>query len=321
MKPIIGISAGDPAGIGLEVTLKALPSLLDEAQWILFADSKDFVRNLTRFSPDLDWREYDPAHTDTTPGLLLNYLPNEITPPKWGHGSKATGKQALLALEQVSAAALRGLVGGIVTAPVNKQCIGKHFLGQTDFLAVRANIDRYAMSFFTPTFKVVLATRHLALKSALEELSIELYLDLINLTHRELGRFGSSPPRIALAGVNPHAGEGGLFGREESEIMEPAVRSAQAEGIQVIGPFPADSLYYRAHMGEFDVVIAPYHDQALIPVKLLARYSTTNVTLGLPYIRTSPDHGTAFDIAGSGEASFAGMLTALETALHLIQTN
>ena len=169
MKPTIGISAGDPAGIGLEVTLKALSSVQHRAKWILFADSQDFVRNLDRFSPHLAWRKDEFPKTDTTPGIVHHQLLNESAPPNWGQGSKKTGEQALLALEQVSSAALKGLVDGIVTAPVNKECIGEDFQGQTEFLAASANIDRYAMSFFTPTLKVVLATRHLALKSALDE--------------------------------------------------------------------------------------------------------------------------------------------------------
>ena len=173
------------------------------------------------------------------------------------------------------------------------------------------------MAFFTPTFKVVLATVHMSLRQALEHLSKQLYVELIHLVKEELLRFGFSNPRIAVAGVNPHAGENGMFGREELEILGPAVDACRRDGINVSGPYAADSLYHRAHSGEFEVVIAPYHDQGLAPVKLIAHGESTNVTLGLPYVRTSPDHGTALSIAGRGTADPLGMTSAMQCALEL----
>src|SRR5262249_53362553 len=163
---------------------------------------------------------------------------------------------------------------------------GGGFHGQTDFLAERAGVTEYAMAFFAPSFKVVLATVHLSLLEAITHISTEHYVRLIRFVREKLGQ-----QRIAVAAINPHAGEGGIFGNEDIEILAPAVRKCAAEGISVSGPYSADSLYYRAHCGEFDVVIAPYHDQGLIPVKLIAHGEATNVTLGLPYVRTSPDHG------------------------------
>jgi 4-hydroxythreonine-4-phosphate dehydrogenase len=175
------------------------------------------------------------------------------------------------------------------------------------------------MAFFAPTFKVVLATIHLSLREALDRISEDLYLELIPFVDSELRRFGFTRPRIAVAGVNPHAGEGGMFGREDIDRLKPAVDRCRAQGIDVSGPYSADSLYYRAHTGEFDVVIAPYHDQGLVPIKLIAHGSSTNVTLGLPYVLTSPDHGTAFDIAGKGVADPSGMRSALQCALDLVR--
>src|SRR5262245_4535960 len=169
------------------------------------------------------------------------------------------------------------------------------------------------MAFFAPTFKVVLATIHVSLREALAQLSKDGYVQLIRFTDAQLGR-----QRIAVAALNPHAGEGGMFGREDIEILTPAVRECAAEGILVSGPHSADSLYYRAHSGEFDVVIAPYHDQGLIPIKLIAHGEATNVTLGLPYVRTSPDHGTAFPIAGKDQADPSGMKAAMRCAVNLI---
>src|SRR5262249_55242897 len=195
--------------------------------------------------------------------------------------------------------------------------IGPTFHGQTDFLAEMARVEQFAMSFFAPTFKVVLATIHMSLREALGQISIDRYVRLIRFVDIQLKRFKFTAPRIAVAGINPHAGEGGMFGREDIDILAPAVRQCASEGINVSGPYPADSLYFRAHSGEFDVVIAPYHDQGLIPVKMIAHGEATNVTLGLPYVRTSPDHGTAFAIAGKGEADPAGMKMALSRAVEL----
>jgi 4-hydroxythreonine-4-phosphate dehydrogenase len=175
------------------------------------------------------------------------------------------------------------------------------------------------MAFFAPTFKVVLATVHLSLRDALSRISTPLYIKLIQLTDSELLRFGFSRSRIAVAAINPHAGEGGMFGREDLDVLEPAVSACAAQGMQVSGPYSADSIYLRAHRGEFDVVIAPFHDQGLIPVKLAAQGQATNVTLGLPYVRTSPDHGTAFGIAGQGKADPSGMASALRCAMNLVE--
>jgi 4-hydroxythreonine-4-phosphate dehydrogenase len=206
-----------------------------------------------------------------------------------------------------------------VTAPVNKHAIGGEFHGQTDFLAAQANRHRYAMAFFAPTFKVVLATIHMSLRDALSRISTDLYVDLIRFVDAELRRFHFDQRRIAVAAINPHAGESGMFGDEDDRLLRPAVECCAAEGISVTGPHSADSLYFLAHSGRYDVVIAPYHDQGLIPVKLIAHGDSTNVTLGLPYVRTSPDHGTAFDIAGKGIADPAGMIAAMKCAVDLVR--
>jgi 4-hydroxythreonine-4-phosphate dehydrogenase len=323
MRPTLGISAGDPAGIGLEVTLKALPEVLGLARWILFTDKPAFERHQVRFAPDLPCRWMESPHDAGADekSLHLVEVPGARCPIPWGDLDSAAGQRALAYLSAASDAALKGEIQGIVTAPVNKAAIGPGFVGQTDYLAGRASISKYAMAFFTPTFKVVLATVHVSLREALDRLSTQGYMDLIRFTDRELQRFGGKRPSIAVAGVNPHAGEGGMFGREELDILSPAVQRCAAEGIRVSGPHAADSLYYRAHSGEFDVVLAPYHDQALAPVKLIAHGTSTNVTLGLPYVRTSPDHGTAFSIAGKGLADSTGMLSAMRCALDLVKAS
>jgi 4-hydroxythreonine-4-phosphate dehydrogenase len=313
MRATIGITAGDPAGIGLEIILKSIRPVLTFARWILFTDGTIFERNAALFESGVRYRRIqDISGLTEEPLLFIRDLDGDVSGIEWGAMNSAAGHRALAYLEAASSEALSGRLDAIVTAPVSKEAIGADFHGQTDFLAERAGVRQYAMAFFTPTFKVVLATIHLSLREALERISTDHYIELIRFVHAMLG-----PQRIAVAAVNPHAGEGGIFGREDLDIIAPAVRKCAEDGITVSGPHSADSLYYRAHCGEFDVVIAPYHDQGLIPVKLIAHGKATNVTLGLPYVRTSPDHGTAFSIAGKGEADPAGMLSAMRCAVEL----
>jgi 4-hydroxythreonine-4-phosphate dehydrogenase len=306
MLPTIGITAGDPAGIGLEVILKSIGSVQDAARWVLFTDRTVFERNAERFHPD-------------TIRLELRDLGDDGASFHWGRPTTETGARALAYLEAASRAALAGEIDAIVTAPVSKEWIGRDFHGQTDLLAEHAGVKDFAMAFFAPTFKVVLATIHMSLRDALAQISTERYMRLIRFVDSELQSLNFDNRRIAVAAVNPHAGEGGMFGREDMDFLAPAVKKCASEGIMVSGPHSADSLYFRAHTGEFDVVIAPYHDQGLIPIKLIAHGESTNVTLGLPYVRTSPDHGTAFSIAGKGEADPAGMKSALKCALDLVR--
>jgi 4-hydroxythreonine-4-phosphate dehydrogenase len=314
--PIIGISAGDPAGIGLEVTLKSVPEFLGSTRLLLFTDSVHFKRSNTNAVP-VRWIA-DIAEVSDERVLFLKDVPGagELIP--WGEASLRAGSRASAYLCAASDAAMQGAIQAIVTAPVSKASIGPHFKGQTEFLSERAGATKFAMAFFAPTFKVVLATVHLSLKDALASITTKKYIDLITFVNSELLRFGFPDLKIAVAAINPHAGEGGMFGREDMDVLDPAVRSCAARGIRVSGPHSADSLYYRAHTGEFDVVIAPYHDQGLVPVKLIAHGDSTNVTLGLPYIRTSPDHGTAFQIAGTNLADPAGMTSAIRCAVNLL---
>jgi 4-hydroxythreonine-4-phosphate dehydrogenase len=305
MLPTIGITAGDPAGIGLEVILKSIGTVQDAGRWIFFTDRSVFERNAERFHPG-------------NTCLELRDLGDDGISSQWGRPTSKTGGRALAYLEAASKAALAGEIDAIVTAPVSKKWIGEDFHGQTDLLAERAGVKEFAMAFFAPTFKVVLATIHMSLRDALGQISTERYIRLIRFVDAELQSLHFDKRRIAVAAINPHAGEGGMFGREDIDILTPAVKKCAGEGISVSGPHSADSLYFRAHTGEFDVVIAPYHDQGLIPVKLIAHGESTNVTLGLPYVRTSPDHGTAFSIAGKGEADPTGMESALKCALDLV---
>ena len=285
MKPIVAITAGDPAGIGPEIARRA----------------SDDPRVRAVCEPVI----YGPPDTSRfEPGIL----------------SAEAGRAAYDAICAAVRDALDGRVSAIATAPVNKMGFsraGLHWKGHTDLLADLTHAPRVAMMFWSEPLKVVLATVHVPLAEVPRLLTPALLGDIIDLTARELPRFGVVRPRLALAGLNPHAGEEGLLGSEETQILRPAVEDARGRGIAIDGPFPGDTIFGRATRGEFDAVIACYHDQGLIPVKLLAFGRAVNVTLGLPIVRTSVDHGTAFDIAGKGIADPSSMIEAVLLAARL----
>jgi 4-hydroxythreonine-4-phosphate dehydrogenase len=239
---------------------------------------------------------------------------------KPGELSADAGRAAYETLCSAVGDARAGVVAAIATAPVNKLAFARAGLpwkGHTDLLAHLTGSTRVAMMFWSEPLKVVLATIHIPLASVTNALTRELMDDIIDLSARELPRFGLEKPRLAVAGLNPHAGEEGLLGHEERKVLRPAIETAQKRGIRIDGPFPGDTVFGRAVRGEFDAVIACYHDQGLIPVKLLAFGRAVNVTLGLPIIRTSVDHGTAFDIAGKNIADPSSMIEATLLAAKL----
>jgi 4-hydroxythreonine-4-phosphate dehydrogenase len=231
VKPTIGITSGDPRGIGLEVALKALPHILPAAHWVLFTDREAFASNAGFLDGRFVHRWVEDPRDVRSDGFL-HLVSVSCADPR-------PGARALRYLEAAGDAAMAGAVQAIVTAPVSKEAIGGGFTGQTDWLAARAGIARYAMAFFTPTFKVVLATVHMTLRQALDRISEQLYVDLIPFIDAELRRLGFPRPRIAVAAVNPHAGEGGLFGREDQDLLRPAVDRCRAMGLDVSGPYSA----------------------------------------------------------------------------------
>ena len=287
-RPRIAITAGDPAGIGPEIAAKAA------------ADPR--VRAVC-----------EPVIYGPPEGL--SFAPGVV--------SAEAGQAAYDAIYAATRDAQAGRVAAIATAPVNKLAFARAGLpwkGHTDLLGHLTGRERVAMMFWSEPLKVVLATVHVPLAEVPRLLTRELLEGIIDLTARELPRFGSAKPRLALAGLNPHAGEDGLLGGEEGATLIPAVAGARARGIDIAGPFPGDTVFVRASRGEFDAVIACYHDQGLIPVKLLAFGESVNVTLGLPIVRTSVDHGTAFDIAGRGVADPSSMIAATLLAARLATT-
>jgi 4-hydroxythreonine-4-phosphate dehydrogenase len=284
-KPRVAITAGDPSGIGPEVAAAAAsePAISDICEPVVYGPA-----------PGQSFR----------PGVL----------------SAEAGLAAYDAIVRAVADARRGAVDAVATAPINKEAFrlaGLPWSGHTDLLAHLTSAPHVAMMFHSDRLRVVLATVHVALAAVPALLTKPLMESTITLTAREMPRFGFPAPRIAVAGLNPHAGEHGLFGGEEAEVIAPAIAAARAGGIDVAGPFPADTVFVRATRGEFDVVVACYHDQGLIPVKLAAFGRAVNVTLGLPIVRTSVDHGTAFDIAGKGVADPGSMIEAVKVAARL----
>ncbi len=290
MKPRIALTVGDPAGIGPEI--------------VAAAAAADDVRAVCE--PVVYGASPDEARARFTPGRV----------------SAEGGQTAYDTLVAAVRAAQRGEVDAIATGPVSKEAFaaaGLPWKGHTDLLGHLTGASRVAMMFYSEPLRVVLATVHVPLREVPSLVTIDTLRALLRLTHDSLPAFGYPSPRIAVAGLNPHAGEHGLMGHEDDEVIVPAVAAARAEGIRVDGPIPGDTVFVRAVRGEFDVVLATYHDQGLIPVKLLAFGSSVNVTLGLPIIRTSVDHGTAFDIAGRGVADAASMKSATLLAARLVR--
>ena len=328
---------GDPAGIGPEVIVKTLASreLRRRAHFRIYGMEPVLADAADRAGIEPFWWTLDHASPliDTARAhdvLLLDYrLPKGLAFPthKAPLGpTRVGGELSFLFCEHAIAASDAGVgdathVDAIVTAPVSKQSWAlagrSRYPGHTELLASRLRAKRVAMMFHSPRLNVVLVTTHIALMEIRDVMTIGMVFDAIDLGHEACRRLGVVRPRVAVCGLNPHAGEGGLFGDEEGRLIEPAIKVARAGGMDVSGPFPADTIFNAAVRGDYDLVVAMYHDQGLIPVKLLDRDRAVNVTLGLPTVRTSPDHGTAFDIAGKNKADPGSMAAAMELAIRL----
>ncbi len=314
------ITMGDPAGIGPEIVVKAL--VARPRRHLVVGDPGVLRRAATVVGADVQVRAVaGPDAVTDAPGVV-HVLPVSDLPADLPLGAvdARCGRAACLYVERATALALAGEVSAVVTAPINKEALhraGVPFPGHTELLAHLAGVDSVAMMLATPQLRVVLVSVHVALRDALAMLSVELELATIRLAAHAGRRLGVARPRVAVAGLNPHASEGGLFGDEEATTIAPAVRRAQEEGIDASGPWPPDTVFMRARAGAFDVVVAQFHDQGLIPIKLLGLDEGVNVTLGLPFVRTSVDHGTAFDLAGTGRADAASLLAALDRADEL----
>ncbi|MEK7748331.1 MAG: 4-hydroxythreonine-4-phosphate dehydrogenase PdxA [Nitrospirota bacterium] len=326
MKPIIAITMGDPAGIGPEVIVKAFatkeiyaicrPVVTGASEWMTHAASLFAPTLLVCPRKQISECEFVPGHMEVLEVGALG-----LPPVQYGHPDSEGGFTAMRAIELATRLAMAKEVDAVVTAPINKEAlkkIGFAHPGHTEFLAHLARVKSFGMLMVGGGLKIMLTTIHLSLREAISQIRKEAIEEKIALTHEALKKdFGLPYGKIAVAGLNPHAGEGGLFGREEIEEIAPAVLASKVLGMNVSGPYPADTLFSRLKQGQFDAAVALYHDQALIPIKLLAFGSGINVTVGLPFIRTSVDHGTAYDIAGKGIADEGSLKEAVTLAASM----
>lgn len=320
----VGFTMGDAAGIGPEIIVKTFASGL-RGPAIVYGDVGVMQNTVLQLGYEQQLRVEiisEPEACPDDPAIIpvLNRwqpLSENLT---MGQAHAEAGRGAYEYLCHAIDDAMAQRILAIVTAPLNKRAMqlgGVGYPGHTEILAERSGTSRYAMMLANPELRVLLVTIHIPLTEVPSSITFEAELDTIRLADLACRQAGLQTPRIAVAGLNPHAGEDGRFGREEIDIIAPAIEAAQAEGLNVHGPLPGDTVFMRARMGEFDIVVAQYHDQGLIPVKYLGVEQGVNVTVGLPFIRTSVDHGTAFSIAGQGIADPASLRTAYETALAM----
>ncbi|AWB32607.1 4-hydroxythreonine-4-phosphate dehydrogenase PdxA [Orrella marina] len=350
----IGITMGDPAGIGPEIVLKLLTGHGESsrgkedtysestgsgdakrlAQCVVYGDAGALRRTAARLGIDCHIETIDHAQVA---GRITSPSPSAESVPEVpvirviqtyqvpetlviGKVSKQAGRSAYESVSRAIDDALAGHIRAMVTAPLNKVSIGLagiEFPGHTEILAARSGDVPVAMMLANPVLRVILVTIHVPLRDVPDLISVQAELQTIEMAALACRQLGIARPRIAVAGLNPHAGENGKFGDEEQQVIEPAIQAARERGWDVSGPWPGDTIFARARQGEFDIVVAQYHDQGLIPVKYLGLDEGVNVTVGLPFVRTSVDHGTAFDIAGKGIASPESLRSALNMADQL----
>jgi len=331
---VIGVTMGEPAGIGPEVVVKALadPAIRRLGRFVIYGMNElmSYAADLAEIDPfwwrlqhDSSRAEFDFVHDV----IVLDYDQYSMLGQAVHRPTKQGGQASLRFLDDAVEHAQRpstqpGHLDAVVTAPICKESwrmAGCRHPGHTEFLQHRTKSKRVVMMFDSPKLRVSLATTHLPLMDVRNRFTIGSVFDAIDLGAQGCRELGVSQPRVAVAGLNPHASENGQFGDEEQRVIEPAIQMAQRAGIDVRGPFPGDTLFHRAVGGEFDLVVAMYHDQGLIPVKLLAFDQAVNITMGLPIVRTSPDHGTAFDIVGRNKADPSSMKAAIRAAVRIAQ--
>ncbi len=320
----IALTAGDPAGIGPELLLRFLHTqpLTRRRDYWVYGDPVILDREARRLALDIkfdvQWSREPSLCVDAIRLIPCSNLPAD---QPLGQVRAAAGAAAATAITKAAQDALAGRVGALVTAPIHKEALaaaGIPYPGHTEMLAALAGVAEVRMMLANDELRTVLVTVHMALRDAILAITTDRVLHTIQMTHHALQRAGIAAPRIAVAGLNPHAGEGGLFGREEIDQIEPAIRQARNLGLDASGPWSPDTIFMRARgFHEFDVVVAMTHDHGLIPVKYLGLDAGVNATIGLPFVRTSPDHGTAFDIAGQGRADMRSFAAAVAMAQSL----
>lgn len=326
-RPLLAITMGDPAGVGPEIVVKALSreELYERCRPLVIGD-KSILKRAAGWvgKPRLVFEVVDLPLTGSYQPHTVSMIdcacanPSEIPP---GELSAAAGKAAVNYVFRACDLALDGTVDAVVTAPLNKEAMhlaGYSYPGHTELLAERTGAQQVSMLLVGPELRVLHVSTHVSLQEAIGRVRRDRVAEVINLADKSCRDLGIRDPRIAVSGLNPHASEDGLFGQEEEKEIVPAIEDACARGLNAVGPLPPDTVFWRAVKGEFDIVVAMHHDQGHIPMKLLAFDTGVNVTIGLPIIRTSVDHGTAFDIAGSGEAREESLLTAIDVAVQMV---
>jgi 4-hydroxythreonine-4-phosphate dehydrogenase len=323
----VAVTLGDPAGIGPEIIAKtfAEEGFHDENKAFVIGDVGMLQRavDLLKLSLSVN-RISHPEEALFEPGsvdvLQVGELPDDLP---FGELDARAGAAAFGYVRRATGLALEGIVGAVATAPLNKEAMhmgGYEYPGHTEILAELTETKDYAMMLVTEELRVIHVSTHVSLKEAIERVRPERERAVIRLARDALSKLDVEEPKIAVAGLNPHAGENGLFGDEDDERIAPAVAEAREEGIDVTGPLPPDTVFARARRGDFDMVVVQYHDQGHIPIKLMGFEGGVNVTVGLPFFRTSVDHGTAFDIAGTGRADHSSMRAAIELARELARS-
>ena len=325
-RPLLAMTMGDPAGIGPEVILKALQhaEVFEQARPLVVGDSRVLARAQEWVGgPELAVEIVtNPSQGSYQPGTMTvldmpNAAPAQVPP---GQISAVAGKAAAEYVFAACDLAMANEVDAVVTAPLNKEAMhlgGYKYPGHTELLTERTQAKKVSMLLVGPKLRVVHVSTHVSLQEAIKRVTRARVREVIEIAQQSCRALGIAQPRIAIAGLNPHASEGGLFGNEEALEVVPAIADARADGLTVSDPMAPDTIFLRAVKGEFDIVVAMYHDQGHIPMKLLAFDSGVNVSMGLPIIRTSVDHGTAFDIAGTGKARPDSMLAAIEVAVQM----
>ncbi len=322
--PLVAVTMGDPAGIGPEIIAKTFadPGFHARNRALVVGDAGMLGRAAQLLGlplrvndiPEPEDAAFEPGTADV---LQVGELPLDLP---FGELDARAGDAAFRYVERATRLASAGRVAAIATAPLNKEAMhlaGHGYPGHTEILADLTGTEDYAMMLVTDELKVIHVSTHVSLKEAIERAQPERELAVIRLAHESLKKLGVERPRVAVAGLNPHAGENGLFGKEDLEKIRPAVKAALSEGVDASGPWAPDTVMMRARQGHFDVVVVQYHDQGHIPIKLMGFDTGVNVTVGLPFFRTSVDHGTAFDIAGTGKADHASLEAALDLARTL----
>lgn len=316
----IAITMGDPSGVGAEVTVKALADRAPrpDESFVVIGDRDTLARAVAVTGVELVFHAFGDEGSQGS--VALDHVAVDGLPGRFGVLDPACGDASYRYIERAVRLAETGAAAGIVTAPINKEALnaaGHHYDGHTGMLAALTKSRASFMLLASERLKVIHVSTHVSLKDAIGRAQPDRVLETIRAGDKHLRRMGYARPRIAVAGINPHCGENGLFGSEDDEQIQPGVERARAEGIDVSGPISADTVYHRAYEGGFDLVVAQYHDQGHIPIKLVAFDSAVNVSLGLPIDRASVDHGTAFDIAGTGKAKHVNMVCALDYAARL----